>query len=65
MRDRLARLFEKKYRVESRRMGRGLVEWTHRSRWTAAYVATWFDRIETLSGGDDVWIVVSKYGRKQ
>lgn len=57
----VSRLFEKKYRVESRKFGRGTEEWTHRTLALAALQAVHFDRVEAFAGGDDVWIVKSKY----
>jgi hypothetical protein len=59
------KLFEKKYRVESKRTGRGLEEWTHRTLVMAALQAARFDYIEMHTGGTDTWIVVGKYPRRK
>lgn len=61
----IRRVFEKKYRVESRRNGRGVEEWTHRTLAMAALQAVHFDKMECMAGGDDVWIVVRKYPRRK
>ena len=58
----ISRLFEKKWRIESRLTGRGSVDWTHRTRWGAAWDATVFDWIEAMADlPRNDWYIVPKY----